>query len=502
MYAKLQLYLNERRAARLAFFGFCIELVCMFLTIWFPLPALSQHVGPLDLKGITQYSPLACVVYVLILVALFTLWWQGWRFAHNEEARTRGPLVLVFAVMFACTLALMYPVNATDLLQYAFRSRVFAIHRSNPFVLTPQEFPGDPILPYVGEWTYIPSPYGPVWELLAGGVAWLTRGQLLPTLLGLKAVVVVFYLGTALVLDRLLATADPSHRTAGVLFFAWNPLVLLELAGNGHNDAVMLFFIVLGFYLLVRERALLSILALVAAALCKVIALLVIPPVLIALLLQRPSWRARIGFLAKAGVLTAGLTLALYAPFWPPWESIAGLLGETTGRYGFSIPTLLLLALQALISPHLGSLSTSAGRMTLFVIYDLPRWIAQGLFAVLYLRLLVRVWRGRTRAVVTSYQSLFTYLITAPSFRVWYPTWLVPLAALEPDEGRAERSAVFCATAALSVVIYGYVWGWLRAHIEHLGIHAIAVPLVFIPPLIVPWLLRKRAAGQQGLGRR
>jgi len=498
MRAKLRLYLMERRIVRLAFFGFCIELACMFLALWFPLPALSQHVGPLDLKGITRYSPLACGVYVLILAALFALWWWAWRFAdsHGEETRSRVPLILAFAAIFACTLGLMYPVNATDLFQYVFRSRVLAIYHGNPLMLTPQDFPGDPMLPYVGEWTHIPSPYGPAWELLAGAVAWLCRGQLLPTLLGLKALVVVFYLGTALVLDRLLAVVAPSRRVAGVLFFAWNPLVLLELAGNGHNDAVMLFFILLGLYLLTRNKAIPAILALVIAVLCKVIALLVIPPVLIILLLQRPSWRARVGFLTRAGGLAAGLTLALYVPFWPPWESIAGVLGETTGRLGFSIPTLVVLALRSLIGPHLGSLSPHEARVALFVIYDLPRWIAQGLFAVLYLRLLIHAWRERTRPTVTAFRSLFTYLMLAPSFRVWYPTWLVPLAALKPGEGRAERAAVFCATAALSVVVYGYVWGWLRAHLDYLGIHAIAVPLVFLPPLLISWLFRTRISGQ------
>ena len=496
MRAKLRLYLVRRRTVRLALCGFCIELACIFLTLWFPLPALSRHVGPLDLKGITQYSPLACGVYVLILVVLFAFWWQAWRFARSEESRSRGPLVLAFAAIFACTVGLMYPINATDLFQYVFRSRVFAVYHANPLVLTPLDFAGDPILPYVGEWTYIPSPYGPAWELLAGAVAWLCRGQLLPILLGLKALVVVSCLGTTILLDRLLSFAAPARRVAGMVFFAWNPLILLELAGNGHNDAVMLFFVVLGLYLLICGREYSAVLALVLAALCKMIAVLVIPPVLIFLLVRRLHWRARLDFLVKLGALTAGLVLVLYIPFWPPWKSIAGVLGESTGRFGFSIPTLLLLVLQALIDPHLGSLSPRGVRTALFVINDLPRWIAQGLFGVLYLRLLVHVWRERARPVVTMFRSLFTYLMLAPSFRVWYPTWLVPLAALEPDEGRAERAAAFCATVALSVVIYGYVWGWWRARLDYLAIHAIAVPLVFIPPLIIPHLLRRRIPQQ------
>lgn len=485
-----------KRTVRLALLGLCIELVCLFLTLWFPLPALSRHVGPLDLKGITQYSPLACTIYVLILVVFFVLWWQAWRVAHSEEVRDRRALVLASAAIFACTMGLMYPINATDLFQYVFRSRMFAVYHVNPLVLTPLDFSGDPILPYVGEWTYIPSPYGPAWELLAGAVAWLTRGQLLSTLLGLKALVVVSCLGTTILLDRLLGFVTPSRRVAGMVFFAWNPLILLELAGNGHNDAVMLFFVVLGFYLLICGREYPAVLALVLAALCKMIAVLVIPPVLIFLMVRRSHWRTRLDFLVKLGMLVAGLVLALYIPFWPPWESITGVLSESMGRFGFSIPTLFLLALQALVEPHLGSLSPHGVRAALFVIYDFPRWLAQGLFALFYLRLLVRAWREQTQPVIAAFCSLFAYLMLAPSFRVWYPTWLGPLAALEPDEGRAERAAVFCVTVSFSVVVYGYVWGWLRPHLDYLGIHAIAVPLVFIPPLIVPRLLHRRASQQ------
>lgn len=490
MRARLKHYLAERRIVRLAFLGFCIELACMFLALWFPLPALSQHVGPLDLKGMTHYSPLACGVYVLVLGVLFVCWWQAWRFANDyrEQTGDRGPLVLVYALIFAGTLGLMYPINATDLFQYVFRGRVLAIYHGNPLLLTPRDFPADPILPYVGEWTYIPSPYGPVWELLAGVVTWLCRGQLLPTLLGLKTLVIAFYLGTAFLVDRLLSIVAPGRRVAGMLFFAWNPLVLLELVGNGHNDAVMLFFIVLGFYLLARRRALLSILALVLAALCKVIALLTIPPVLIIVLWQWPTWRERLHFLVRAGAVAMLVILILYLPFWPPWESISGVLGESTRRWGFSIPTLCALVLQAVVE----RLAVGSARLWVFVVYELPRWIVQGLFVVLYLRLLARAWRERTASVVTAFRSLFTYLLLAPSFRVWYPTWLVPLAALQPGEGRAERAAIFSFTAALSVVVYGYVWGWLRAHLDHLGIHAIAVPLVFIPPLVLPHFLRRR----------
>ena len=54
-----------------------------------------------------------------------------------------------------------------------------------------------------------------------------------------------------------------------MLFFAWNPLVLFEVAGNGHNDAVVIMFVLAGVFFFVRARQVAFIPALVLGALTK-----------------------------------------------------------------------------------------------------------------------------------------------------------------------------------------------------------------------------------------
>ena len=60
-----------------------------------------------------------------------------------------------------------------------------------------------------------------------------------------------FDLGTCLLLLSLLRARG---RPAAVILYAWNPLVLKELAGSGHLDAAMIFFLVLSIYLLDHGR--------------------------------------------------------------------------------------------------------------------------------------------------------------------------------------------------------------------------------------------------------
>ncbi len=60
---------------------------------------------------------------------------------------------------------------------------------------------------------------------------------------------VLFDLGTAFILTRLLATVGlPSHR---LLIYLWNPLVIVETAQGAHVDALMVFLIMLAVYAMV-----------------------------------------------------------------------------------------------------------------------------------------------------------------------------------------------------------------------------------------------------------
>ena len=65
-------------------------------------------------------------------------------------------------------------------------------------------------------------------------------GHTLLRVILLKAFMVAAFLGTTAFLSRALRVIAPSARFAGVAMFLWNPLLLVEIAAEGHNDALML----------------------------------------------------------------------------------------------------------------------------------------------------------------------------------------------------------------------------------------------------------------------
>src|SRR6202035_967520 len=95
------------------------------------------------------------------------------------------------------------------------------------------------------------SPYGPVFTLLTFAVVplgvaasfWTLKGLLM--LASLAIVLLVWH--SARLLGR-----DP---VAAIVLVGLNPIVLIWGLGGDHNDFLMMFCVVLGFYLLLRARA-------------------------------------------------------------------------------------------------------------------------------------------------------------------------------------------------------------------------------------------------------
>jgi hypothetical protein len=52
----------------------------------------------------------------------------------------------------------------------------------------------------------------------------------------------------------ILSNIAPARRLGGTLLYAWNPLALIELAGNGHNEGLLIFFLQLAILLIIQYK--------------------------------------------------------------------------------------------------------------------------------------------------------------------------------------------------------------------------------------------------------
>jgi alpha-1,6-mannosyltransferase len=327
-----------------------------------------------------------------------------------------------------------------------------AIYGANPFYQTVSQFPQDPFYHYAA-WLYYPSAYGPGWELLAAELVRIAGDGVVANVLAFKLVGVAAYAATSALIALTLRRLAPERALYGTVLFAWNPLVLYVTAGNGHNDALMLLFVVLGLYWLARGHFTLAALAETAGALVKFIPILLLPIVFIVALKQSRSPVARLMFLIGTLALCAVLAAAAYAPFWRGGD----ILGITrrSDLYTTSIPAMIHVSLM----PAFGKFSEFIA--TRFAVVLLGAWI---------MRQMRIVWRrgGNTRAAIRASLSILVFylLVSCPWFQAWYTIWPVALAALVPE-----------GTLALGALLLSYIVTWKMPIFEY-----VLVPGPTLPP--------------------
>jgi hypothetical protein len=385
----------------------------------------------------------------LVFGAQGLLYWLGWQAARRARGKAAWLAVAGGAAACGAALLFLYPFDAADIFDNIMHGRILSVYAANPFWQTGANFPYDPFYRYMA-WKTTPSAYGPLWEVLAGGVARLAGDGVIANVLAFKLLAGVFLAGSGLLVALIMREAAPQRALPAFYFLVCNPLALYETLGNGHNDAVVIFWILAAVLAMVYRRYTLAVLALVAGTLFKFIPLLLLPAALALAWQELAVRRGRLRFLAAArlALLAGGASLALvvlaYAPFW---HGLATL--NIKGRmhlFSISSPAVVFQALK----PRLGSEPAA----------DLVSKAAAGLTLLAALWTGCRTWRsaGRASGRASSWLGfaragsdllLFYLLVACLWLQQWYFLWPLGLVALL-GSGRRLQVVAFTSLAVLS----------------------------------------------------
>ena len=156
---------------------------------------------------------------------------RGWR--PRPQRLIAGSILAVIALMVTP------PVDNADPVMYAAFGRIAVLGHS-PYVMTPGQLraTGDPIGSVVpSAYWNLPSRYGPVATVTEAAASELARDSSARTIFWMKVWNGLAYLALVLALDRIVRT-DPARRIRAHLLWSLNPLMLLALMANGHNDVL------------------------------------------------------------------------------------------------------------------------------------------------------------------------------------------------------------------------------------------------------------------------
>jgi hypothetical protein len=452
-------------------------------------------------QGRKWFAPL----YTLGLLTLLYAFWRVLQAVHtlskedSAAAKSLRGWVLGIGTLCAAPLIGLYPITALDVVLYVVRARLWAMYGASPMLALPIHYPQDLYIQFAGEFDREPSPYGPLWELIAQIPIRLGILDIASGILAMKLIALISYIAIAILIGWYARQETPRYKVSSLTamtFFVLNPLVLLEGMGNGHNDMVMLALLTLGLVLWQRGRWAWAAFALTLATLVKISGFLLLPLFGMAVLVAAPDWRTRI----KRGLGVAAIfvftTVIAYRVMGPFPEVFMGARHALFDRWGYT-PAYALRVIGREIYQNEEVLAEDIASATHF------------LFALYFTYLLARVAQRKMTLIQAGFLAYFSQLLLGTTFRIWYPLWLIPFAALGLKSRDCWRVFLFSLTAELSILMYLIVWRWkldswewglngpLKPYWNYWTIMTLmTVPWVFGIPLLGPLFLKGKNSGR------
>lgn len=362
-------------------------------------------------------------VYATATIGLFVVY--GWLLQRCGRQLLITPwsrqLALLFPVVFNVVFLLGRPLFSIDIYSYIAHGYLATTPGSNPYQVPVSDVIDSPfgraLVPFGWRPVHGVSPYGPLWtqvETLAFRLA-----QDVPTvLLLLKIVIVLASLGSALIIWKILGHVRPKDQLLGTVAYLWNPMIVVEFASEGHNDALMIVFVLLGLYLAVRLWRSFAITALLLGVLSKFIPLILLPAQIMFLWRRRKNW---LHFVLHAVVgLVVGIAIAtlLYQPVWIGMATFRGV--QEQGRPSFYASTLVPLMVYLQRTREQG------------VAAQLSFYILGGIFALFAFVTSLRVRDEDTLLRACAWIALAYLLLLSPTYWPWYAALPLALMALSP----------------------------------------------------------------------
>lgn len=421
----------------------------------------------LDLFKLSKTDPHARERLITGYLVLGVLYWLGLRAAQQAHGRTAWGIVVGGALASATILLFLYPFGAADIFDNIMHGRILGVYGGNPFRDVIGQFDQDRLVAYTA-WRLAPSAYGPAWELLAGGTAWLAdwsirlvrpdldssnfetlRIVVLTNVIAFKLLGAASLAASCLLVAVILRRFAPERAVAGVLLLAWNPVVLVETIGHGHNDLAMMAWVLAATWALTNRRFTLAILALVIGGLVKYLPVLMVPAAGLIALRALPDHRIRLRFVAMTGFAALVLVAAAYVPFWVGPETLS--IERRQELFTSSLPAVAWAILQKPWGAEVAGARVSlaaAGLTAVFAVWQALRTARDA------------SWLSFPRAAFAI--VVFYLLLTCLWFQNWYALWALALAALFPV-GYETRLAMLLGYAGLAKpLIFEPLWLWQR----------------------------------------
>ncbi|WP_370213953.1 glycosyltransferase 87 family protein [Mesoflavibacter profundi] len=291
------------------------------------------------------------------------------------------------------------------------------LNNLNPYLFTPTQL--------VDQTIYIPnkdllynkmgwlsnanySNYPPV-NQLCFIIANLCPGQsILSSVIGLRLLIILADLGIILIGSKLLLALNlPKSK---IFWYALNPFIIIELTGNLHFEGVMLFFFILGIYLIYKNKISLAGMCIGLSISIKLIPLIFLP-VLLKWFLQHFNIKKTIQFYSIIGLTVLITCLPYFTNQFIDNYSQTIALWFNNFEFNASI---------YYIARHIGYKLTGYNQIAI-----IGKFLSVTIFFIILILSFVRKTETLKQVLTTCLLAFTTYLFLSTTVHPWYLSTLV-----------------------------------------------------------------------------
>ncbi len=305
-----------------------LNLTLFRAPFWLAFQRFAQDIGYFQRSLSTQ-------LFVILTVLLFGFYLLFIKFSNKLTRKE----IWATIILTSFVLTLSYNAFSYDLFNNIFDAKIFTHYQQNPYLYKALDFPGDPMLLFM-HWTHRTYPYGPVWLGFAVPLSFAGMNVFIPTLFLFKMLSTASFLGTTYFIGKISKQLFKTEKLS-LIFFALNPLVLIESLVSSHNDITMMFFALLSIYFLVSKKYVKSFLSLLLSIGIKFATGLLLPLYIFAIYQKKADWE-KIFLYSTLLMLVAAVIVTVRTNFQPWYLLYALPFASIIQRKYISIPVIFI----------------------------------------------------------------------------------------------------------------------------------------------------------------
>lgn len=427
-----------------------VKISFVILSILLIIPSLIYLISNKTVMGFDIYfdfflnNNINKVISTLAFLILFILLTIIYFIIYKIDCFKNIKRILIFITLIGIIFTIMLPWTSSDIFYYMGVGELDAKYNQNPYYITMRDYYieneenlDDDILVqgatnYWGNTTVV---YGPIAQLFFKVCSLLSMKNITVALFIFKFTNLLIHIINTYLFYRI------SGKKKFAVLYGLNPFILIEAIANVHNDIIILFFVLISLYfLLKRKNLLLSIIALALATGVKYFTILLLPVVI--LYHFRTEKRLSVRFLRciEYGVIFLVIFALEYILYFNDYKIFLAMMVQTS-RWSCSIYSILIQYNRELF------VIVRAVFIVIFFMY----------YTVMCINLLTEK-NIKFYNIIKKYNTaLILFLLILTNFHQWYLIWLfATIIWQKPNTIRNIIGLSLCTEIANSVYMFLY----------------------------------------------